>query len=322
MMKKLLLIAAVSAALSPAAFAAVDHDGAAKKGKGLDAIYSSWSLDDQQRAQIEAADQKFHQELRSLRQQPADAAGDKREAVGKLIAEHRQALAKVLNDEQIKVLEAYDRMHQPRRAKGELMRALFASWHLDDSQQQAIKEARSAMRSDLGELKTQQFDSRADKRAAFAKIKQEQRARLAKVLDPQQLDVLEKMRHVELRGPKGRPPVDAMKALVASWNLDQSKQQALEEANKALFKQLHALHGPQGKAPEAQDKAKRGERMGEVKAAFEQHRESLEKILTPTQIAALDALRPGPHGKGPHGHGPGKMHDHDHGPRGEAPDQA
>ncbi|WP_106477627.1 hypothetical protein [Phytohalomonas tamaricis] len=327
-MKKLLLIAAISTALSPAAFAGQDAAPKAPK-KSLDAIYSSWSLNDQQRAQIKAANQQFHQNMHELQESKTATSDADHKAMKKLVDEHHKALAKVLNDEQVKVLEAYDRMHQPMRAKGELMRALFASWHLSDDQQKALHDARESMRNDLDKLKSQKFDSREDKRAAFDKIKQDQQARMAKILDPQQLNVLEKMRHVELRGPMGRPPVDGMKALIASWHLDQSKQQALDNANKAFFQQLHELRGPQSDASKPQDKQAKDKHRDEFKAAFEQHRKALEKILTPTQLAALDAFRPAPHGPGRMGdHGPmpghGPMGKHapmgDHGPMGDGPD--
>ncbi|RKR06796.1 hypothetical protein C7446_0794 [Kushneria sinocarnis] len=305
-MKKLLLAAAmttaVTATLSPLALAH-DSTASADKSRARDTIYASWSLNDQQRAQLASADRTFQQRLQQLKSDNDDQTD--RAAFRKAAQMHHEALAEVLDQAQLRVLEALHQRRHAGRMKGELRRALIASWHLNDDQQQALKQARERMQQDLAELRRQQFDSRADKRAAFEKIRQAQHERMAKVLDSRQLKVWAMMRHVELRGPKGNPPLAGARALVESWHLDREKQQAFDQATRDFFEQLHELKRPPHSTAGRPSQGDRQQHRQAMKDAIEHYRDRLDDLLSPAQLAALEVFAP-PHHSGRGGpHGPG-----------------
>lgn len=265
------------------------------------AIYQSWSLSDQQQEQLTSANKVFHERMTTLKNQSFDSSRARHQAIKETVQTHRQALSEVLDDEQLKVLEGLDQRAAPMRAKGELIAALLDSWQLDDAQKQAIGEARQQMRQDLGALRQDKSatDSREDRRQNMEKIREEQQARLSRILSAEQIRVLEMMRHVELRGPKGKPPTDVRRALVESWHLDASQLDAMTSATKELHQKMAQLHGK-----DALEQRERRQQMGSAKKAFHQ---SLENILSPTQLAALDSISAHDRPKmGPPTHGEGK----------------
>lgn len=294
-----------------------------------EAIYQSWSLSDQQQDQLRTADERLHERMKTLSDQDFDSAKARHQAMREAVQAHREALGDILDEQQIKVLAGLDQRAAPMRAKGQLMKTLLDSWKLDDSQRQAIDASRQQMREDLQALHDDKSatDSRDKRRQAMKEIRSQQQERLAKVLSPDQIEVLEMMRHVQLRGPMGKPPVNVARALIKSWHLDQDKMQALEKAHHDFREQMPAFKGhpkgprgdmtPPSDAVKASDRSMdaaeegsrdaRGPRDGQrqqMAQAMKDYHQQLEEILSPVQLAALDSVTPprGPGMKGPMGH--------------------
>lgn len=74
-------------------------------GDFIDALYASWDLSDEQRAELNNAREQFMSEAKALRNQSFDSRDAKRDALQALRKKHRQAMGDVLNDEQMAVLE-------------------------------------------------------------------------------------------------------------------------------------------------------------------------------------------------------------------------
>lgn len=301
-MKGWMLAAGATVALvaSLTASAAVP-DPTTERFPARQAIYQSWSLSDQQQEQLTSANKAFHERMTTLKDQSFDTPRARHQAMKETVQTHRQALSRVLDDEQLKVLEGLDQRAAPMRAKGELMAALLDSWQLDDAQKQAIGEARQQMRQDLAALRHDKgaTDSRENRRQNMEKIREEQQARLSRVLSAEQISVLDMIRHVELRGPKGKPSIDVRRALLESWHLDASKLDAMKSATMELHQKMAQLHGKG-----ALEHSERRQQMEGAKKAFHQ---SLENILSPTQLAALDSISAHDRPKmGPQPHAGGK----------------
>lgn len=322
----ILATAAGAALMSSMTAGAATPDRQSDHTAPREAIYQSWSLSDQQQNQLKAADDSFHKQMKTLSDQDFDSAKARHQAIREAAQAHRQALADILDEEQVRVLEGLDQRAAPMRAKGELMKALLDSWKLDDSQRQAIDKSRQQMREDLGALRDDNTatDSRDKRRQAIEEIRSQQQERLAKVLSPEQIRVLEMVRHIQLRGPMGKPPVDVARALIKSWHLDQDQMQALEKAHHDLHEQMAKLKGhpdgPKGHMPapdedmngpdEAMDTPQEGPQSTDngkhqqMTQAMNEFHQQLEDILSPVQLAALESVTPprGPGMMGPRGH--------------------
>ncbi|TDX32874.1 hypothetical protein DFO67_101168 [Modicisalibacter xianhensis] len=74
-------------------------------GNLIDALYTSWGLNDEQRAELNDAREQFMSEAKALRDQTFDSRDAKRDAFQALRKKHHQAMSDVLNDEQMAVLE-------------------------------------------------------------------------------------------------------------------------------------------------------------------------------------------------------------------------
>lgn len=298
-MKKWMLATSATVALLTAftASAAATDQKTAHPG-ARQAIYQSWSLSDQQQNQLTNENKAFHERLTALKDQSFDSIQARHEAMKEAARTHHEALASVLDDEQRQVLEGLDQRAAALRAKGALRAALLDSWKLDDTQRQALDDARRQMRQDLAELRHDKgaMGSRKDRRQAMATLHEQQHTRLSRVLSAEQIKVLEMMRHVELRGPKGKPPIDVRHALVKSWHLETSQLDAMKAAAKELHQKMTQLKNRD--APQDSDQR---QRMIEARAAFHH---SLEDILSPDQLAAMDSVSRYHHiAMGPRHHG-------------------
>ncbi|SPJ33858.1 hypothetical protein [Kushneria phyllosphaerae] len=262
------------------------------------AIYQSWSLSDQQKNQLTNENKAFHERLTALKDQSFDSIQARHEAMKEAARTHHEALARVLNDEQRRVLEGLDQRAAAMQTRGALRAALLDSWKLDDTQRQALDDSRRQMRRDLAELRHDKgaMDSRKDRRQAMATLHEQQHARLSRVLSAEQIRVLEMIRHVELRGPKGKPPIDVRHALVKSWHLEALQVDAMKAAAKELHQKMAQL-----KDMDASQDSDRRHRMIEARTAFHH---SLEDILSQDQLAALDSVSRHHHpAMGPRHHG-------------------
>ncbi|GHC15108.1 hypothetical protein GCM10010082_01980 [Kushneria pakistanensis] len=293
--------AALMTALGATAATPQTTDG---HGTPREAIYQSWSLNAQQQAQIDSADRAFRERMDTLSQQTFDTDQGRRKAMRDAVKQHRQALNATLDERQVRVLKALDQRAAPGHAKKALMTSLFASWKLDQTQIQAIDDARQAMRQDLRALRQDSTakDSREGRRQAMDEIVERQRARLSRVLSPEQIHVLAMMRHVELRGPMGRPPIDLHQALIESWQLDQSQLDAIKKARQTFHQQM----SPSDKRHGASDST--GDSRQQRQEAAQTLDQALADVLNPAQMAALKSIThsgrhsmgPGHHGQPPH----------------------
>lgn len=251
------------------------HDGADRK-EGLDKILASWHLSDEQQQQLDALKQQQMESRKQLKEQKFDSREARRDAIQAQRDEHKAALAEILDENQVKVLEAYWAAGKPMHGKhmdkhdgkhhgegkhadehgGErggkhmaedgkqrmqLMGALFDSWDLDDDQRSALKDSFKSMRDDMASLKEKDFDSREARKAAVEELRKTQHDRLAKVLSEDQIKVLDLMHQRDKRGPKmaDRQQREGMKALLASWNLSDDQMQALKEVRKEMRDEMH-----------------------------------------------------------------------------------
>lgn len=217
------------------------HEGADRQA-GLDKILASWHLSDAQKEKLEALKQQQMESRKQLKEQKFDSREARRDAIQAQREQGKAALAEILDENQVKVLEAYWAAGKPmhgkhmgkhdekRHAEGkptderggkhmdgerggkhmadngkqrmQLMGALFDSWNLDDDQRSALKDSFNAMRDEMTSLKDQDFDSREARKAAFDDLRKTQHERLAKVLSEDQIKVLDLMHQRDKRGPK------------------------------------------------------------------------------------------------------------------------
>lgn len=315
------------------------HDGADRK-EGLDKILASWHLSDEQQQQLDALKQQQMESRKQLKEQKFDSREARRDAIQAQREEHKAALAEILDENQVKVLEAYWAAGKPMHGKhmgkhdgkrhgegkhadergGErggkhmadngkqrmqLMGALFDSWDLDDDQRSALKDSFKSMRDDMESLKKTDFDSREARKAAFEDLRKTQHDRLAKVLDADQIKVLDLMHQRDKRGPKmaDRQQQEGMKALLASWNLSDDQMQALKEVRKEMRDEMHdsmkEMHDDMRDAMQDADTkqervAARQEMRKEMKEQRlelrEEGREKLADVLSAEQLDALEAF--------------------------------
>ncbi|WP_164850256.1 Spy/CpxP family protein refolding chaperone [Cobetia sp. ICG0124] len=186
-----------------------------------------------------------------------------------------------------------------------LMGALFDSWNLDEDQRASLKDSFDAMRDDMKSLKETDFDSREARKAAFKELRETQHERLAKVLNDDQIKVLDMMHQRDKRGPKmaERQQREGMKALLASWNLSDDQMQALKEVRKEMRDEMHdsmkEMHDDMQDAMKDADTrqervAARQEMRKEMKEQRlelrQEGREKLADVLSAEQLDALEAF--------------------------------
>ncbi|ART62334.1 hypothetical protein [Kushneria marisflavi] len=298
-MKGWMLVTSATIALSASLSAsATTLDQKTQPSFARQAIYQSWSLNDQQKDQLSQENKAFHARLETLENQTFDNTRARHDAMKAIVQEHRKALARVLDDKQLRVLEGLNQRAVVIHARGALRTALFDSWKLDDAQKKAIQDAQHQMRQDIAALHHDQSATggREERRANMEKIRAQQHARLSRVLSAEQIRVLEMMRHEELRGPKSKAPIDVRRALVQSWHLDASQLDAMKAAAGELHQKMARI----------QDDAtpKDGQRRQQMIEARTDFHHSLEDILSPDQLTALESISPR-HGSamGPRHHG-------------------
>ena len=289
------------------------HDGADRK-EGLDRILASWHLSDEQQQQLDALKQQQMESRKQLKEQKFDSREARRDAIQAQREEHKAALAEILDENQVKVLEAYWSAGKPMHGKHmaedgkqrmQLMGALFDSWDLDDDQRSALKDSFKSMRDDMESLKEKDFDSREARKAAFEELRKTQHDRLAKVLSEDQIKVLDLMHQRDKRGPKmaDRQQREGMKALLASWNLSDDQMQALKEVRKEMRDEMHDsmkemnddMRDAMQDADTRQERvAARQEMRKEMKEQRlelrEEGREKLADVLSAEQLDALEAF--------------------------------
>ncbi|TKD63208.1 hypothetical protein FBG13_09925 [Cobetia marina] len=329
------------------------HDGAAGRQAGLDKILASWHLSDAQKQKLETLKQQQMESRKQLKEQTFDSREARRDAIKAQRDQHKAALAEILDDNQVKVLEAYWAAGKPMHGKHDakrpdgagkhgdkpmamkdkpaggkhmgrdgdqrmaLMGALFDSWNLDDDQRASLKDSFDAMRDDMKSLKETAFDSREARKAAFKELRETQHERLAKVLNDDQIKVLDMMHQRDKRGPKmaEHQQREGMKALLASWNLSDDQMQALKEVRKEMRDEMHdsmkEMHDDMRDAMKDADTrqervAARQEMRKEMKEQRlelrQEGREKLAVVLSAEQLDALEAfMANGMRHGGPHG---------------------
>ena len=175
--------------------------------------------------------------------------------------------------------------------------ALFDSWNLDDSQRDAIEQARQEYR---------------DQRQA---LREQHEQRLAEILDEEQLKALHAMQRPgpdHDRGPKfghGKPMEhrdhrpdkphqrmgDLIDALYTSWELSDAQRAELDDAREQFITEAKALRDQSFDDRQAKREA--------FQALREKHHHAVSDVLSDAQMAVLEQLMPGPH----HQPGPGKV---------------
>ncbi|GAB2802620.1 hypothetical protein GCM10027040_33350 [Halomonas shantousis] len=292
----------------------------------LDTLLQSWELSEQARNAIDQANTDFRDKASALETQQFVSRDARHEAWQQLRQAHRAALAEVLDEQQLKALDAYLRLGAPHPGKGpqtahaashrELMQALFDSWQLNEDDRQALAQARETLRDDLASLKSRDFDNRDERHAAVKEIREAMHARLAELLSDEQIRVLDLMRQ------QGRPGLhhgprhadqrrEAIQAIIDSWNLDDEKKAALADAREAMREDMRDLHG--------EDADNREDRRSAWLEFREEQRERLADILSPAQLDVLEDVMPRHAPRPPrdraHG-GPGHAMKHDCAPGG------
>lgn len=323
------------------------HDSSNRKA-GMEKILASWNLSDEQKQQLDELQQQRMESRKQLKDQDFDSRQERHDAMEAQRDEHAAALAEILDENQMKVMHAYWDAAKPMHGKHDgkrdgkaehqkgdqakagdkhmkrggdermaMMDALFDSWKLDDSQRDSLKSSFGAMRDDMAALKDTSFDSRDDRKAAVASLRDTQHERLAKVLNDDQIKVLDMMHQRDKRGDKmaEHEQREGMKALIASWNLSDDQEQSLKDIRKDMRQEMHEGM----KQARADMKAAKSDDMSKAdrKAQHEKQREArlelrkegrekLANVLSAEQLDALEAYM----ANGMH-HGP--KHDQKHG---------
>ncbi|AZV30566.1 hypothetical protein [Cobetia sp. ICG0124] len=98
------------------------HDGAAGRQAGLDKILASWHLSDAQKQKLETLKQQQMESRKQLKEQTFDSREARRDAIKAQRDQHKAALAEILDDNQVKVLEAYWAAGKPMHGKHDAKR--------------------------------------------------------------------------------------------------------------------------------------------------------------------------------------------------------
>jgi Spy/CpxP family protein refolding chaperone len=191
-MKSFLSLVFVLLLSQPAVLLAGDSG---RHGHHMERMMETLQLDEGQTAKVREIMKEQHEKFRAAFHEAGGDRGDRRERFEALHQETRARLAEVLNDEQ---LARFDEMHAKHREKmKEFMEkhasekaALREKLQLSDEQASKVEtimreqhEKRRALFKAEG--------SREDKRAGMKSLHEETRARLAEVLDADQMAKLE-----------------------------------------------------------------------------------------------------------------------------------
>ncbi|MHB0775828.1 hypothetical protein [Halomonas sp. WWR20] len=278
----------------------------------LDTLLQSWKLSEQERNAIDQANTDFRDKASTLKTRQFDSRDARHEAWQQLRQAHRAALAEVLDEQQLKALDAYLRLGTPHPGKGsqtthaaphrELMEALFDSWQLSDDDRQALEQARETLRDDLAALKSRNFDNRDERHAALKDVREAMHARLAEILSDDQIRVLDLMRQQGRPGPHHGPRHadqrrEAVQAIIDSWNLDDEQKAALADARQAMKEDIQSLR--------SEGFNDRKEERSAWRAFREAQRERLADILSPAQLDVLEDIMQRHAPRPPRGHAPG-----------------
>ncbi|MGO2415972.1 Spy/CpxP family protein refolding chaperone [Cobetia crustatorum] len=308
-----------------------EHDASSRKA-GMEKILASWNLSDEQQQQLDELQQQRMESRKQIENQTFDSREDRRAAIKAQRDQSAAEMAKILDENQMTVLTAYwnagkhDGKHGGGKHDGKqqghkkdggkaggkhmvdndgqrmaLMGALFDSWNLDDSQRDSLKDSFTSMREDMKALKDTDFDSREARKAAFKTLRDTQHERLSKVLNDDQIKVLDLMHQRDKRGPKmaERQQKEGMKALLASWNLSDEQQQALKDIRDEMrddmrdsMKQARADMQEAKQAGEvAEGRKAQHEKMREAGLELRKEgRDKLADVLSSEQLDALEAF--------------------------------
>ncbi|ANF57109.1 hypothetical protein [Halotalea alkalilenta] len=200
-----------------------------------------------------------------------------------------------------------------------LKQAVVASWHLDADQTRALAEADAEFRAQRQQLRDQRDEAASPQthRQAMDELLEQQRTRLAQILDAEQQRaylMLERPMPGQ-HGPE-RPRLDPERLtqdfeqrftpLMESWNLDPASREQVVSAQRTFIEGLKAQHPQRTDKPGPREQGEdKGDRREARKAAFEQlltqRHEALAEVLDADQLAAFEALtqppRPMHHGE-------------------------
>lgn len=186
--RKLLVSTLLAGLITPLSLAA----GAAEAGyapepspaRDHQALYDRAGLDAETREALEAARAAHHQAL----------------------AEHRQRLDAILDDDQRAALASARRARHEahraawREARQARLEALFDEWRLDTATRTALDEAQADFREQARALRERDFESREVRRAAWQALRESHREALAAHLDDARLAQLRQAMRPAHRG--------------------------------------------------------------------------------------------------------------------------